>query len=224
MEQSSLKSLLGVESSKWMMHPSERLVILGLLSVLRPKCVLEFGCAEGGLTYWLSQYCQEVVTVDLDPKVLAVTKGLANVTPLCMTTLEAAKRIESEGTRYDLTIIDADHSQYGVQRDLENAMRFSKVVVLHDTFYPPCREGILAALADRDIYYNLDLVQGGLQPDGCWGGLGIVVPGIKRKVPTYITPRLSPYPWLQRLWSIQQFTKVLHSKIGRLFRRLLTTR
>ncbi|MBL6982320.1 MAG: hypothetical protein ISR58_14165, partial [Anaerolineales bacterium] len=127
MTERHLKSLLGLEPSKWMMAPSERLAVLGLLQTIMPKKALEFGCADAGLTAWLSQYSDEVVTVDIDPKVLVLAQPFHNVTPLCMTTQEPADWAWSEGKHFDLAVIDADHSEAGVRRDLKNAMRFCDV-------------------------------------------------------------------------------------------------
>ncbi len=198
-----VEGLLGLEPLAWMMSPSERLALLGLLVILKPKRTLEFGCAAGSLTYWLSRYSNEVVTVDYDPKVLTVAKKFPNVTPLCMTTVEAARLIEAEGQRFDLTVIDADHSNRGVQLDLENALRFSNMIILHDTYNPGCQEGMLQALEGRDVYFDLELVPGGLQPDGMWGGLGIVMPRHEKGLKRYVTPRYSPFAYLRWRWILR---------------------
>ena len=192
-----------------MMAPSERLAILGLLVTLKPKYTLEMGCADGGMTFWLSQNSGEVITVDRDPKVLEVAQALHNVTPLCMTTQEAGDLIETQGRHFNLTIIDADHSKEGVRRDLENAMRFSEIIVLHDTYFPPCREGILAALVDKNVYFDLELVPGRMQRDGLWGGLGIVIPNSRQAAKLSVTPGLSPYSLLYPLWLIRQSAQLV---------------
>lgn len=212
---SSLRGALGLDPVRWMMAPSERLAIVGVLAAMRPRDTLELGCADAGLTAWLSAYSERVVTVDIDEKVLRVTQGLANVTALHTSTKEAARRFEAEGRRFDLTVIDADHSEAGVRRDLESTLRFSEVILLHDTYHPPCRKGILDVLAGRDVYHDLDLVPGGLQPDGLWGGLGVVVPGLPRSAATHTTPRLSAYPWLRRRWLVRQYVQHLRARTRR---------
>lgn len=197
------KSLLGISPSSWMMHPSERFALIGLISVLAPRRALELGCAKGGLTFWLSRLVDEVVTVDLDPEIHSVCRGLQNVTALCMTTKEATEQFLSQGNRFDLTIIDADHSTEGVRNDLGNALEFSKVILLHDTFYPPCRAGVEEALEGKDIYFDLELVAGGMQPDGLWGGLGIVIPELPAQS-SLSTPRCSTYPELENEWRVAE--------------------
>lgn len=223
-----LTSLLGCSQSKWMMWPSERLALIGLLEIIKPQSILELGCAEGGFTQWLSRYGQSVTTVDISPEIKIVTQDMTNVTALMMTTMEAFDWIRARGLKFDLTIIDADHSRTGVKRDLENAIRLSRIVVLHDTYYPPCREGILDVVAGRDYYYDLELVPGGLQPDGMWGGLGIVLPQFAKKEKQFVTPRLSTYPlllprWkrLQRWGSFQQKPHTISARTKFLLRKLL---
>lgn len=195
-----LLSLLGAHPNPWMMWPSERLAILGLLEILKPRRSLELGCAQGGLTKWLSEYSESVVTVDLDARVYQVTQGLENVQPLCMNTREAFARIRAQELTFDLTIIDADHSRTGVARDLEEALEVSRCIVLHDTYYPPCRMGMLDVLNGRDMYFDPELVPGGLQEDGMWGGLGIVLPGVRRQDKAHAALRRSTFPALSSEW------------------------
>ncbi len=199
----ALETLLGLRPSRWMMSQSERLAILGILLAFKPRSVLEFGCADAGLTAWLSRYSEQVVTVDMDPKVVEVTRGLTNVVPWCMSTEQAAALIAQERRHFEVAIVDADHSEQGVRRDLENALRFSDMILLHDTYYPPCRRGILSALSDKHVYFDLELVPGGLQSDGLWGGLGVVLAG-RGYQHTYGTARRSCYPVLKAVWRLQQ--------------------
>lgn len=216
-------------ASNWMMSPSERLALIGLLQTIEPRCTLELGCADGGLTRWLSKYSESVITVDTDSKVKDVTRGITNATALSMTTLQAFDWIRAREIVFDLTIIDADHSRIGVKGDLENAIQFSRFIVIHDTYYPPCREGILDVVARSKYYYDLELVPGGLQPDGMWGGLGIIIPKLSKQEEEFITPRLSTYPlliprWkrLQRWASLQQKPHTISARTKILLRNFLT--
>ncbi len=196
----ALESFLGIAPSNWMMAPSERFVILGILQALKPQLVLELGCAQGGLTEQLSKYSDKVITVDLDPRVAQVTRDLENVTAFNMTTAEAFARLREQRLVFDLTVIDADHSRAGVARDLEQALQCSRCIVMHDTYYPPCRAGMLDVLSSREVYYDLELVPGGLQTDGLWGGLGIVLPQVRRQAQAYVTPRRSTFTALASEW------------------------
>ncbi|MBL6980714.1 MAG: hypothetical protein ISR58_05925 [Anaerolineales bacterium] len=105
-------------------------------------------------------------------------------------------------------------------------MRFCDVIVFHDTYYPPCRKGILSALVGQDVYVDLDLIPGGMQPDGLWGGLGIVITDLPRIIDMHVMLRLSLYPWLRKLWLLDQYrhqvehlARVFRLKIRQLMRR-----
>ncbi len=224
---SVLLSLLGAQHSAWMMWPSERFALLGILQLVKPERSLELGCAEGGLTTWLSQYSTSVVTVDSDPKVLQVTKQMKNVTPLCMKTTEAFDWIQTHNLTFDLTVIDADHSREGVRRDLERSLAFSHCILLHDTYYPPCRAGMMDVLLDSQVYFDLELIPGGLQPDGMWGGLGIVLPRVRHKEKSGVTPRRSTFHALASEWKTRErirllsmLPRIVRSEVGALLRRV----
>lgn len=206
----TLDELIGLEQSNWMMAPSERLAIIGILQTMQPASCLEFGCAKGGLTRILSKYCSNVLTVDIDAHAKDVVHDLHNAEAWIMDTKSAAQQIMRDGMRFDLTIIDADHSRTGVRADLTNALEFSNVIVLHDTYYPPCRNGMLDVLENRrDLFYDLEFVPGGLQSDGLWGGLGIVFPGETRPQ-AYISRRNSLYHLMVRIHQFQQQTKKMN--------------
>lgn len=205
-----LDELIGLQQSSWMMAPSERLAIIGILQTMQPATCLEFGCAQGGLTRVLSRYCGNVLTVDIDANAKEVVHDLHNAEAWIMDTKSAAQQIIRDGKRFDLTIIDADHSRAGVRADLANALEFSNAIVLHDTYYPPCRNGMLDVLKDRhDLFYDLEFVPGGLQSDGLWGGLGIVIPGETRPQ-VYISRRNSLYRLMARIYQLQKKSKKLN--------------
>jgi predicted O-methyltransferase YrrM len=111
-----LATFLGVGSpdlggTEWLMYPSERLCLVGLLDILRPVSCLELGCRKGGGTRVLSQFSKHVVTVDLDPFVLEVGKALPNVNAICIRTDEALPDLKSKGHKFDFALVDADHSR-----------------------------------------------------------------------------------------------------------------
>jgi hypothetical protein len=139
-----------------------------------------------------------VTTVDIDAKVLEAAGRFANVTPLHMTTGEAAAGFIGRGERFDLTIIDADHSSKGAREDLENALKFSEVIVMHDVSNPECRAGYEEALKGKNVFAQLDMLDGRIQADGLWGGLGIVVPSLAKDAPNHFTKAKSNYPLLSR--------------------------
>jgi hypothetical protein len=186
-----LAKFLSIEpDSKWLMSPVERLVIVGLLELLRPSRTLELGHRFGGCTEWLARYSGEVYSVDIDAAVIESSKRWPNVRPIHADTKAAMRELEGQGLRFGFALIDADHSFEAARDDLLVAARLTDVIVLHDSFNPVCRAGYVAALAQLDAYSDLDLADGHIQTDGLWGGLGIVVPGLPRSTPRQLTPRL----------------------------------
>ena len=79
MDMERLKGFLGLAGTDWEMTPSERLVVVALLELLRPRTALELGHRHGGCTTWLSRYCQEVWTCDIDPAVIPSSQRFPNV-------------------------------------------------------------------------------------------------------------------------------------------------
>lgn len=183
-----LAGFLGLESSNWMMSPSERIALVGLLELLRPKCSLEVGYAYGGSTELLSRYSREVHAVDVDERVLECPKRFNNVTPLHSTSAEAFKQFLENGRRFDFCLLDGDHSGQCARDDLRMAVKVADVIIVHDCANPECRAGYEEALAECDVYANLDWIDGRIQVDGPWGGFGIVVTSLPKNSRYGITP------------------------------------
>src|ERR1035438_4459976 len=53
----------------WQMSDSERMALTALLARHRPKCGIEIGTYQGGSLSLLSQFCDAVFSIDIDPKV-----------------------------------------------------------------------------------------------------------------------------------------------------------
>ncbi len=183
-----LEDAFGLVSSHWMMNPAERLAIIGLLEVLRPRCALEIGHGYGGFTRVLSRFADEVHTVDVDARVLAIVHELPRVTAWHATSAEMLRRFAQEGKRFDFCLLDGDHSRAAARADLDAAIGIAEVIVMHDAGNPECRAGYTEALAGHDVYANLDWVDGRIQVDGPWGGFGVVLTGYPRSQPYRITP------------------------------------
>lgn len=197
-----LENVFGLVSSSWMMNPAERLAIIGLLEVLRPRRALEVGFGYGGFTRVLSRYAAEVHTVDTEERVLAISRELPQVTAWHATSDEVLPRFAAEGARFDFCLLDGDHSRAAARRDLDAAIGIADVIVMHDAGNPECRAGYAEALAAHDVYANLDWVDGRIQVDGPWGGFGVVLTGYPRGQPYRITPvRVPNFELVAAAWA-----------------------
>lgn len=169
-----LESNLGLKNSNWLMSTSEKIALIGLLQCLKPKSVIEFGYHLGGATKWLSEFSEQVITVDTNKNVLNAQKEFNNVVAWNCLTTTAIKRIEEQKFKFDLAIIDADHSKKGVALDISGLLKCSKFLVMHDSFNPSCRRGMLEILENQNSHaYNLDFIPSSVKYDGLWGGLGV---------------------------------------------------
>lgn len=183
-----LSGFLGLKSSNWMMSPSERIALVGLLELLRPGRSLEIGYAYGGSTEQLSKYSSEVWTVDVDDRVLECSARFGNVTPCHAKSADAFDGFLKEGLRFDFCLLDGDHARQGAGADLRMAVQVADVIIMQDAANPECRAGYGEALGECDVYANLDWIDGRIQVDGPWGGFGIAIPSLPRNTKYGITP------------------------------------
>ena len=75
---------------------------------------------------------------------------------------------------FDLAIVDADHSRLSVYKDVQGILPHAKVLLMHDSFNPKCRKGMLDALKHQQTHaYLIDFIPATLKHDGLWGGFAI---------------------------------------------------
>ncbi|MDG7001400.1 MAG: class I SAM-dependent methyltransferase [Nitrososphaerota archaeon] len=177
----------------WQMTDSERLALKGILESLRPSCSLEIGTYRGGSLSLIRQYSSHTISLDKDP---GVRNGLPDYPNVEFVTGESASKlarllsdIYDRNLDLQFVLLDGDHSREAVRRDLNILLgsispRSRTVLVMHDTFNPSCRRGILEAdwkTSKHLAFVELDLVPGRLIESpgaGCgelWGGFGIAV-------------------------------------------------
>jgi len=165
---------IGIQNPNWLMSTREKLGLIGLLHCLKPKKVLELGYHRGGATKWLSEFSEQVITVDVNEFVAEAPNLFHNVEAWNCPTLEAASRIKKESLFFDLAIIDADHSRLAVSADINGIIEHSDIILMHDSFNPDCRKGMLDALQNQKSHaYYLDFIPSVSKMDGLWGGLAI---------------------------------------------------
>ena len=169
-----LEDKMNITNADWQMSCREKLSLIGLLQLPEAKKVIEFGYHRGGATKWLSQFAENVISVDVNEFVSEASKKYTNVEPWKCTTGEAINKIKADNLSFDLAIIDADHSRRAVANDVSGILPFSEVILMHDSFNPACRRGMLAALQSQNSHaFYLDFIPSILKQDGLWGGFAI---------------------------------------------------
>jgi hypothetical protein len=133
------------------MIDAERSAFLALLSILKPQCAIEVGVYKAGSLAILARHCRKVYAIDIDPACAeSYSANFPNVTFITgasQDTLPALiDRLQTTTEPLDFVLIDADHTEQGVRRDIESVLRYRPsrplYIVVHDSFNPGCRRGI----------------------------------------------------------------------------------
>ena len=182
----------GLLHPHWQMSHAERMAMSHLLGLLRPKVAIEVGTYQGGSLSLIAAHSGWVYSLDIDPtipKKFSQFRNTTFITESSATSLPALlTRLETEGAPLEFILIDGDHSREGVRRDLDTVLRYQPArrvhVLLHDSFNPECRAGMLAAnwaearhvaFADLDFIHGKIVQQGGPFDGELWGGLALLV-------------------------------------------------
>lgn len=177
----------------WQMNHAERSAMRAVLERVRPRFAIEVGTFRGGSLSLISQYCESVFSLDIDPTIPTRLKGIKNaqfiIGPSAQTLPPLLKGLSNAKIEPELILIDADHSEQGVRGDIQIVLsRPPKVrtfVLMHDSFNPGCRRGILTAGWENHAFVHaveVDFVAGsvvnepGTPADGqMWGGLALAI-------------------------------------------------
>ncbi len=181
----------GVSGENWQMMPWERIALTGLLSRMQPKGALEIGVYYGGSLSLTSQYVERIIGIDIDPAVRDRFPKPDNVElwigPSGDLIPRALESFRSAGMPLNFVLIDADHTEEGVRRDIEAVLHYQPsepmLIVMHDSGNPDTREGILSAAWDMNPHVHFmecDFVPGQIIEHGIangrgeiWGGLAL---------------------------------------------------
>lgn len=176
--------------TNWQMNHSERLAITALLSRQNPLCSIEVGTFKGGSLSLISQYSKMVYSIDIDPEIpkkfgyfkntCFLTGPSSSILPILL------EELDMQHIPVGFVLIDGDHSREGVRIDLNNLLNYIPkkplFVVLHDSFNPGCREGMLEANWEKSPYVHyvdIDFIPGrvveheGPSHGEMWGGLAM---------------------------------------------------
>jgi len=177
----------------WQMHSSERLVLRALLELLRPEVSIEIGTAHGGSLQLISRYSRRVYSIDIDPTDIGnLRERFANVEFLTGDSAallpELLGRLAAAKARLGFVLVDGGHDEEAVRTDLRNLLAYTPQVplhiVLHDSFNPMVREGILTAGVEQCPHLHLlelDLIHGAVithrtgHYKEMWGGFALAV-------------------------------------------------
>ena len=176
----------------WQMNHSERLALMALLHRHRPRVAVEVGTFRADSLSLISQYAEEVYSIDIDPSIPEKYSHLENVTFLTGSSVKVLpfllRELNDKGKGVDFILIDGDHSGEAVTEDLNTVLHYTPIrpllVAMHDSFNPDCRNGMRRANWDQSDYLHfvdLDFIPGRLIEHGggghgeLRGGLGLAV-------------------------------------------------
>jgi hypothetical protein len=176
----------------WLMSPSEQAAMILLLQNLKPSVAIEIGTKLGGSLQVLARFSKKVYSLDIDPEVERRLAGkYPNVEfiigPSTETLPPLLKRLEAEQANLGFVLVDGDHTTKGVKSDINNVLEFKPrhplYVVMHDSFNPECRRGLLMAQWARNPHVRaveIDFVTGTVNPSPAfrgqlWGGLALAI-------------------------------------------------
>ena len=178
----------------WEMGMADRLGMLHILRDLGAEVAVEIGTYKGGSLEVIARHCRRTYSIDIDPAVAGklrphfdnvefLTGDSANLIG------EALGTIDERGEALQFVLIDGDHSEAGARRDINLVLRYRPrkpmYIVMHDSFNPAVRRGILGAAWAENPHVHLvevDFTMGeastsyarGLK-SRMWGGLALAV-------------------------------------------------
>jgi hypothetical protein len=200
-----------------------------------PDVAIEIGTYQGGSLQVLSSFAKDVATLDIDP---TVPERLSSVFPRVRFCTGNSSEVLGElldeyaasGRFVGFILIDGDHSAEGVGRDIRAILRWRPngpcVVLMHDSFNPGCRAGILAAPWESSPFVQeveVDFVPGIFHEDAydtadartMWGGFArALLTPMERRGPLHVTTSQ------QGLFNAV-YRASSHRATGRLSRRIL---
>jgi glycosyltransferase involved in cell wall biosynthesis len=154
----------------WKMSDSERMALTGLMARHKPLCSIEVGTYCGGSLSLIAQYSKVVFSIDIDetissrfsfPNVSFLTGRSTLILPHLFNELDEAN------IPVEFLLIDGDHSAAGVFGDLNCVLDYVPkkplFVLLHGSFNPECRRGMLDADWQRSPFchwVDIDFVPG----------------------------------------------------------------
>lgn len=138
----------------WQMPNIARLIMVQLLRKLKPALAIEIGTFKCGSLQVIAEFSKHVISVDANPCLEAEFgtrfPNVDFVSGLSQESLpEIIDRLNAEGRSPDFVLVDGDHSTEGVRNDVNLLLGIKPqgpmLILMHDSFNPACREGMLTA-------------------------------------------------------------------------------
>ena len=172
-----LKYICGGQATEWLMNWKERVLVVSLAAMLRPKVTVELGIWKGGCSQHLAEYSEELWCVDM----LSGIEGLPEKAKVFTGTTNDFFSMNPD-VKADLIVVDAGHSENDAYNDMSNSIKHGGVIIAHDSVVSFTRRGYWRAVQenfDKIYYHDLGFIPGTVNEfethDEMWGGLGIVV-------------------------------------------------
>jgi cephalosporin hydroxylase len=181
----------------WMMSNWEKHTFVSLLQALKPEVAIEIGNAKGGSLQVLYKLVPTVYAIDIEPDIhqnlIPQFPGVNFLTGSSLDILpELLKKIQSLEMNLGFIFIDSNHLTEAVRADINLILKSYTpvtrlIILLHDSFNPDCRKGILTAdwekcpyvhMIDTDYIpgtYTDDIYNNRVQEKTMWGGFAIAI-------------------------------------------------
>lgn len=185
------ESLFPDHDLPWLMGADARCAMLYLLQHVQPECAIEIGTRFGGSLSAITRHAKRVFSLDIDPTCEdRLSSRFPNVEFIAgsshVTLAPLLARLAEERAALSFVLIDGDHSADGVRLDVEPLLDYVPqcplYVLMHDSFNPECRRGMLEAPWRESPYVHwvsVDFVAGGIDASRgpgrgqMWGGFGL---------------------------------------------------
>jgi hypothetical protein len=179
----------------WQMTRCEKYALASILEMANAGVAIEIGTYKGGSLQVISKRAGKVYSIDITPECRETLGGRFNnvefITGDSTRILPGLlRKIAEAGEQLGFVLIDGNHSTEGVKSDINAVLKYVPIrpvyVVFHDSFHPPCREGILAAdwgQCDYVHYVEIDFIPGvyhreafdTARPKSMFGGLALAL-------------------------------------------------
>ena len=138
----------------WQMTRCEKYAFASLLQIAQAEVAIEIGTYKGGSLQLMSQHAKKVYSLDISPSCKEdLGPQFSNVEFLTGDSKQLIARvledIRASKKQLGFVLIDGDHTTEGVRSDINAVLKHVPsrpvYIVVHDSFHPQCRTGILQA-------------------------------------------------------------------------------